>query len=115
MDAVVFFEVFDAVDDFFLLEVDELACVFEASVVVGLEGSAWARGMRFPGFSTMAIEGLVSLGRWREAEAVLRDSPPEVGWEEGAGGRWDGVFAGLIDVRTGRLTEAQTLLPKDTG
>ena len=82
----------------------------EASVVVGLEGSAWARGMRFPGFSTMAIEGLVSLGRWREAEAVLRDSPPEVGWEEGAGGRWDGVFAGLIDVRTGRLAEAQTLL-----
>jgi len=38
-DEAVFFELFDAVDDFFLPEVEELACVFEASVVVARAGS----------------------------------------------------------------------------
>src|SRR4029079_11877190 len=74
----------------------------------GFAGSAWARGLRFPGFSAMAVEALVPLGRWREADAILREVPPEL--EEGAGATWNGLFAGVIAVRTGRLAEAQGLL-----
>jgi DNA-binding CsgD family transcriptional regulator/tetratricopeptide (TPR) repeat protein len=80
----------------------------EESVAVGLEGSAWARGMRFIGFDSMPIEGLVPLGRWDEVEALLSDHPRE--WGEGVGANWNSVFAGLVAVRMGRMTEAQTLL-----
>ena len=80
----------------------------EEAVDVGLAGSAWARGMRVPGFSAMALEALVPLGRWREAEAILADVEP--GGEEGTGGSWNGLFAGIIAVRAGRLAEAQALL-----
>src|SRR5262249_21247893 len=79
----------------------------EQSVAVGLEGSAWARGIRLPGLHSMAVEGLVPLGRWREATAILGDTPPAP--EEETGSRWMGVFAGIIAVRTGRLDEARSL------
>jgi DNA-binding CsgD family transcriptional regulator/tetratricopeptide (TPR) repeat protein len=80
----------------------------EESVAVGLEGSAWARGMRFIGFDSMPIEGLVPLGRWDEVGALLSDHPRE--WGEGVGANWNSVFAGLVAVRTGRLADAQTLV-----
>ena len=56
----------------------------------------------------MALEPLVPLGRWREAEAILADVEP--GGQEGTGGTWNGLFAGIIAVRAGRLDEAQELL-----
>lgn len=79
----------------------------EDSVAVGLEGSAWARGLRIPGFDTMAVEGLVPLGRWRESEAILRSIPPD--HDKGVGSSWNGIFAGIIAVRAGRPAEAQQL------
>jgi DNA-binding CsgD family transcriptional regulator len=79
----------------------------EDSVAVGLEGSAWARGLRIPGFDTMAVEGLLPLGRWREAEAILTSIPP--GWGEGIGSLWNGIFAGVLALRAGRPAEAQRL------
>ena len=75
---------------------------------VGLEGSAWARGLSFPGLNSMAIEGLLPLGRWAEAESLLRDDPRD--WGEGMGANWNGAFEGLLAVRRGRLAEAQALL-----
>ena len=80
----------------------------EESVAVGVEGSAWARGMRFIGFDSMPIEGLVPLGRWDEVEPLLRDHTHDVG--EGVGANWNSVFVGLVAVRAGRLAEAQALL-----
>src|SRR4029079_5578381 len=80
----------------------------EESVAVGLEGSAWARRMRFIGFDSMPIEGLVPLGRWDEVGALLSDHPRE--WGEGVGANWNSVFAGLVAVRTGRLADAPTLV-----
>jgi len=80
----------------------------EESVAVGLEGSAWARGMRFIGFDSMAVEGLVPLGRWDEVEALRRDRTHDAG--EGVGANWNSVFVGLVAVRAGRLADAQTLL-----
>jgi DNA-binding CsgD family transcriptional regulator/tetratricopeptide (TPR) repeat protein len=80
----------------------------EESVDVGLEGSAWARGLRIPGFTGMPIEGMLPLGRWREAEAVLAGIQP--GWEEGSGAHWNAVLGGIIAVRAGRLAEAHALL-----
>jgi DNA-binding CsgD family transcriptional regulator len=79
----------------------------EDSVAIGLEGSAWARGLRIPGFDTMAVEGLLPLGRWREAQAIFSSIPP--GWDEGVGSSWNGIFFGLIALRTGRLADAQRL------
>jgi DNA-binding CsgD family transcriptional regulator/tetratricopeptide (TPR) repeat protein len=79
----------------------------EESVAVGLEGSAWARGMRFIGFDSMAVEALVPLGRWDEVEALLQEHPRD--WGEGVGANWNSVFVGLVAVRTGRLAEAQSL------
>jgi DNA-binding CsgD family transcriptional regulator/tetratricopeptide (TPR) repeat protein len=79
----------------------------EDSVAIGLEGSAWARGLRIPGFDTMAVEGLLPLGRWPEAEAIFSSIPP--GWDEGVGSSWNGVFFGVIALRTGRLADAQRL------
>ena len=78
------------------------------SAQVGLEGSAWARGLSFPGLNSMAIEGLLPLGRWAEAESLLRDDPRDRG--EGMGANWNGAFEGLVAVRRGRLAEAQALL-----
>jgi DNA-binding CsgD family transcriptional regulator len=80
----------------------------EESVAVGLDGSAWARGLRLPGFTAMAVEAQVPLGRWREALAILGDLPPAV--EEGSGERWNELFAGVIAVRMGRLEDAAVLL-----
>ena len=79
----------------------------EESVEVGIDGSAWARGLRIPGFSGMAVEGLVPLGRWREAEAIVAEIPPGA---EGSGAHWNAVFAGIIATRAGRLPEAHALL-----
>jgi DNA-binding CsgD family transcriptional regulator len=79
----------------------------EESVEVGIEGSAWARGLRFPGFSTMAVEALVPLGRWPEAEAILASIP--AGSDEGTGAYWNATFAGIIAVRAGRSADAQAL------
>lgn len=79
----------------------------EEAVTVGLEGAAWARGLRFPGFATMATEGLIPLGRWPEARAIF-DRTSRRG-ERDSGALWDGVFVALIAVRTGRLDEARSL------
>jgi DNA-binding NarL/FixJ family response regulator len=80
----------------------------EESVEIGLEGSEWARGSRVPGFGTMAVEGLVPLGRWREAEAIL--ASVSAGWDEGSGALWNANFGGTIAVRSGRASEARDLL-----
>lgn len=80
----------------------------EESVTVGLEGSAWARGMRYPGFQAMAVEGLLPLGRWREARQIFDQIP--MSSDGGTGSSWNGTFAGIIAVRSGRLAEAQMLL-----
>ena len=77
------------------------------AVAIGLEGSAWARGLRVPGFDTMAVESLLPLGRLREATAIIASMPNE--FDGGVGWSWNGVFAGIIAVRTGRLDEAQAL------
>jgi DNA-binding CsgD family transcriptional regulator/tetratricopeptide (TPR) repeat protein len=79
----------------------------EDAVRVGLEGSAWARGLRVQGFDTMAVEGLLPLGRLQEAAAILASMPNE--FDGGVGWSWNGVFAGVIAVRSGRLAEAQRL------
>jgi DNA-binding CsgD family transcriptional regulator/tetratricopeptide (TPR) repeat protein len=79
----------------------------EESVAVGLAGAAWASGLRLPGFSAMPVEGQLPLGRYREAEVILRDlTLRSVG---AVGDHWDRVFAGIIAVRTGQLAEAQVL------
>ena len=80
----------------------------EESVQVGLEGSAWARGMRYPGFQAMAVEGLLPLGRWREAGQIFDQI--SMSSHDGAGSNWNGTFAGIVAVRSGRLTDAQALL-----
>ncbi len=80
----------------------------EESVDVGLKASAWAHGLRIPGFSGMPIEGMLPLGRWREAEAILDGIPP--GWEEGSGAHWNAVLGGIIAVRAGRSADAHALL-----
>jgi DNA-binding CsgD family transcriptional regulator/tetratricopeptide (TPR) repeat protein len=77
------------------------------AVAMGLEGSAWARGLRVPGFDTMAVESLLPLGRLSEATALLASMPTE--FDGGVGWSWNGVFAGIIAVRSGRLAEAQVL------
>ena len=77
------------------------------AVAVGLEGSAWARGLRVPGFDTMAVEGLLPLGRLREATAILASMPSE--FDGGVGWSWNGIFAGVTAVRAGRLADAQSL------
>jgi DNA-binding CsgD family transcriptional regulator len=79
----------------------------EESAAVGFEGSVWARGLRIPGFDSMPVEGLVPLGRWHEAETILTNIPP--GWDEGVGASWNGIFAGVIAIRSGRPAEAQRL------
>jgi len=56
----------------------------------------------------MPVEGQLPLGRYREAEVILRDlTLRSVG---AVGDHWDRAFAGIIAVRTGRLAEAQMLL-----
>jgi DNA-binding CsgD family transcriptional regulator/tetratricopeptide (TPR) repeat protein len=77
------------------------------AVSVGLEGAAWASGLHIPGFDTMAVEALVPLGRLAQAAAILASKPSES--EGGIGWSWNGVFAGMIAVRTGRLAEARVL------
>ena len=72
----------------------------EESVAVGREGSEWARGMRYPGFADMAIEGLIPLGRYDEAQAIFDGIP--LGWD-GVADLWAGVLAGVVAVRSGRL------------
>jgi DNA-binding CsgD family transcriptional regulator len=78
----------------------------EESVAVGLEGSAWARGLRFPGFSAMAVEAMLPLGRWQEARRTLEEIPHDLV----TGSSWNGTFLGCLAVRQGRLAEAQLLL-----
>jgi len=78
------------------------------AVAIGLEGSAWARGLRVPGFDTMAVEAMLPLGRLQEATAILASMPSE--YDGGVGWSWNGVFAGIVEVRAGRLAEAQKLL-----
>ncbi|MFL5684770.1 MAG: AAA family ATPase [Chloroflexota bacterium] len=80
----------------------------EESVEVGLEGSEWARGSRIPGFSTMAVEGLLPLGRWREAEAIL--ASVAVDWDEGSGALWNAIFGGIMAARAGRPDDAAALV-----
>jgi DNA-binding CsgD family transcriptional regulator len=80
--------------------------VLEESVAVGLEGSAWARGLRFPGFSAMAVEAMLPLGRWQEARRTLEEIPHDLV----TGSSWNGTFLGCLAVRQGRLAEAQLLL-----
>lgn len=79
--------------------------VLEESVTVGLEGSAWARGMRYPGFQAMAVEAMLPLGRWADARRILDDIPSDMV----LGGYWNGTFAALLAVRTGRLSDARFL------
>jgi DNA-binding CsgD family transcriptional regulator/tetratricopeptide (TPR) repeat protein len=79
----------------------------EESVTVGLEGADWARDMRFPGFATMATEALIPLGRWQQAQEIF-DRLPQRG-ERGSGALWNGVFQGILAVRSGRLGDAQAL------
>jgi DNA-binding CsgD family transcriptional regulator/tetratricopeptide (TPR) repeat protein len=86
-----------------LFDCDDL----EGSVTVGVDGSSWARGLRLPGFTAMAVEAQVPLGRWRTAVAILQDLPPAL--EEGSGERWNELFAGVIAVRMGRLADARIL------
>jgi DNA-binding CsgD family transcriptional regulator len=78
------------------------------AVEIGLEGSEWARGSRYPGFDTMPVESLVPLGRWREAEAILSSVASEL--DEGSGALWNANFAAVIAVRTGRGNDARALL-----
>jgi len=77
------------------------------AVAIGVEGSAWARGLHVQGFDTMAVEALLPLGRLQEATAIIASMPSE--FDGGVGWSWNGVFAGIIAVRTGRLAEAQVL------
>jgi DNA-binding CsgD family transcriptional regulator len=55
----------------------------------------------------MATEGLIPLGRWREAQEIYDRLPPR--GERGSGALWNGVFQGILAIRTGRLDEAQAL------
>jgi len=87
-----------------LYDCDELADAVE----IGLEGSDWARGSRYPGFDTMPVEALVPLGRWREAEAILASVADEL--DEGSGALWNANFAAVIAVRHGRADDARALL-----
>ncbi|HKQ17486.1 MAG TPA: response regulator transcription factor, partial [Solirubrobacterales bacterium] len=80
----------------------------QEAVEIGLEGSAWALGSRIPGFSTMAVESMVPLGRWREAEAILAAVQP--GWDEGSGAHWNAVFGGVMAVRAGRSIDGSVLV-----
>ena len=80
----------------------------EEAVEVGFEGSAWARGSRIPGFSTMAVEALVPLGRWREAEAIL--ASVAIAYDEGSGALWNAIFGGIMAVRAGRSDAGAVLL-----
>ena len=77
------------------------------AAAIGVEGAAWARGLRFPGFDTMAVESMLPLGRLREASAMLASMPNE--FDGGVGWRWNGVFGGIVAVRSGRLADAQKL------
>ena len=77
----------------------------EEAVEIGFEGSAWARGSRTPGFSTMAVEALLPLGRLHEAKAILSTFE----WDEGSGALWNAAFEGVIDARVGRFDDAARL------
>jgi DNA-binding CsgD family transcriptional regulator/tetratricopeptide (TPR) repeat protein len=77
------------------------------AAAVGLTAAAWARDMRYGGFGGMAAEAMVSLGRWPEAQAIYDEAARSA--EEGTPLLWNGAFEGLMDVRRGRLDEAQRL------
>jgi DNA-binding CsgD family transcriptional regulator len=79
----------------------------EAAVAVGQAAAAWARDMRYGGFGGMAAEVLVSLGRWPEARAIYEEAARSA--DEGLPRLWNRIFEGIMDVRCGRLDEAQQL------
>jgi tetratricopeptide (TPR) repeat protein len=79
----------------------------EESAEVGRAGSAWARGLRFPGFEAMAIEALIPLGRLGEVTELL-DDLARAGLPA-ADSLWNDALAGVVPVRQGRLGEAQSL------
>jgi DNA-binding CsgD family transcriptional regulator/tetratricopeptide (TPR) repeat protein len=78
----------------------------EESVAVGEAASDWARDLQFPGFLSMAVEGLVPLGRLREAQRILEEIP----FEGGSAHHWNQAFVGIIAVRLGRLADARALI-----
>jgi DNA-binding CsgD family transcriptional regulator/tetratricopeptide (TPR) repeat protein len=79
----------------------------EEAAAVGLAATAWARDMRYGGFGGMAAEAFVSLGRWTEAQAIYDEAARSA--EEGLPRLWNRIFEGIMDVRRGRLDEAQQL------
>jgi len=87
-----------------LLDCDAL----DEAIQVGLEGADWARGIKVPGFQAIAGEAMLNVGRWAEATALFEEAIERGG--EGTGWLWDGVFAAILAIRTGRLHDAQALL-----
>jgi DNA-binding CsgD family transcriptional regulator/tetratricopeptide (TPR) repeat protein len=79
----------------------------EDAAAVGEAAAAWARDMRYGGFGGMAAEVLVSLGRWPEAQALYEEAARSA--DEGLPRMWNRIFEGIMNVRRGRLDEAQQL------